>query len=199
MYYVVYVSVTEEEIRKGLIEETDNRNRCLVFRRTIKDINMKHEKAWRFIDQNEDGTIDSEAQELLNKLRDEEIPNSLTKENIIDFTTTWNDNEGINEKDHEEYLREFCMEFERSILDLIERGVRKASMASVSKVYSEVLEHSHQCLQKVERFHGREDELEHVKNYIFSESNQPLVVHGESGCGKTSLLAKAAIQVLIIL
>ena len=182
-----------------MIEETDNNNKCLVFRRTIKDINIKHKKAWRFIDQNDDGTIDSEAQYLLSKLRDEEIPNSLTKENIIDFTTTWNDNEGINEKDHEEYLTEFCMAFEKSILDLIEKGVRKASMASVSKVYAEVLEHSHQCLQKVERFHARDDEMTHVKNYIFSTSIKPLVVLGESGCGKTSLLAKVAFQVSFIL
>ena len=172
-------------------------NRCLVIRRTIKDINIDHQKAWRFIDKSDDHTLDKEAQDLLTKLRDKVIPESLPKENIIDFTTTWSENDGINEHDHAEYLTKFCTSFEERLLDLIERGINKVSIASKSKVYSEVLEHSHQCTQKVERFHGREAELKQVKDYILSASEQPLIIHGESGCGKTSVLAKAAIQVIV--
>ncbi len=41
-------------------------------------------------------------------------------------------------------------------------------------------------------FYGREEALEKTKEIITGPHNRPLVLHGEGGCGKTSLLAKAA-------
>lgn len=41
-------------------------------------------------------------------------------------------------------------------------------------------------------FYGREDTLEKIKNYMLGDSDKPLVLYGEGGCGKTSLLAKSA-------
>ena len=144
----------------------------------------------------DDNQLDTEAQQLLNHLRDVEVPERLPKENLFDFRVTWSDNEGINEVDHAVYLEEFCATFEQSVLELIERGVERAQQLVMSEqVCSEVLEHSHQCVQRVRSFHGREAELETIKNYIMSEADQPLIVHGESGCGKTSVLAKAASMV----
>lgn len=44
--------------------------------------------------------------------------------------------------------------------------------------------------QKV--FYGREENLEHIYNYMMDDSDKLLVLYGEGGCGKTSLLAKTA-------
>lgn len=41
-------------------------------------------------------------------------------------------------------------------------------------------------------FYGREDTLERIKNHMLGNSDKPLVLYGEGGCGKTSLLAKSA-------
>ncbi|KAK1124232.1 hypothetical protein K0M31_006607 [Melipona bicolor] len=41
-------------------------------------------------------------------------------------------------------------------------------------------------------FYGREDTLEKIKEYMLGDSEKPLVLYGEGGCGKTSLLAKSA-------
>lgn len=41
-------------------------------------------------------------------------------------------------------------------------------------------------------FHGREDSLEHIHTYMTDDSDKCLILYGEGGCGKTSLLAKAA-------
>lgn len=41
-------------------------------------------------------------------------------------------------------------------------------------------------------FYVREDTLERIKNYMLGNSDKPLVLYGEGGCGKTSLLAKSA-------
>ena len=179
-----------------MIEEPNKKDSCLVFRRTIKNINTHNNKAWRFIDQHDDRSLDVQAQDLLSHLRNVEIPENLPGENIFDFTTTWSDNEGINEKDHAEYLEEFIATIETAVLGLIEKGVEKRSrLSGYFYVYNEVLDHSHQCVSKVAKIHGREDELQEIKQYLMSTNDQPLIVHGESGCGKTSVLAKMALQV----
>lgn len=41
-------------------------------------------------------------------------------------------------------------------------------------------------------FYGREDSLEKIKDYMLNNEEKPLVLYGEGGCGKTSLLAKSA-------
>lgn len=41
-------------------------------------------------------------------------------------------------------------------------------------------------------FYGRESELERIKNHMLSDCEKPMVLYGEGGCGKTSLLAKSA-------
>lgn len=42
-----------------------------------------------------------------------------------------------------------------------------------------------------EAFVGRKDQLQRILDYVNSDSSQPLVIHGASGCGKTALLARA--------
>ena len=85
-----------------------------------------------------------------------------------------------------------------------------------SNLMREVLDHSRFCKEKVSKFHGRTDLLEKVyfkirkfishlnflfifqmQNYILEENNQPFVIYGESGCGKTAILAKLAYEVSI--
>lgn len=41
-------------------------------------------------------------------------------------------------------------------------------------------------------FYGREENLVRLKKYMQDDCDKPLVLHGEGGCGKTSLLAKSA-------
>lgn len=47
-------------------------------------------------------------------------------------------------------------------------------------------------LKNFQVFYGREDTLERIKEYMLGDSDKPLVLYGEGGCGKTSLLAKSA-------
>ena len=41
-------------------------------------------------------------------------------------------------------------------------------------------------------FYGREEILDRIRNYMLGDSDKILVLYGEGGCGKTSLLAKSA-------
>ena len=80
----------------------------------------------------------------------------------------------------------------------------------------EILEHAIQCKTYVAKFHGRTDVLDKVGNFIqvwwFSlfyfcfklhdyvtndAEHRPCIVYGASGCGKTSIIAKTAIEVYI--
>ena len=50
-------TVTEEEVVEGLIKDPDPDSHCLCFIRNLRDINLKHPRAWRFIDQEDDGEV----------------------------------------------------------------------------------------------------------------------------------------------
>jgi len=41
-------------------------------------------------------------------------------------------------------------------------------------------------------FYGREDSLKRIEEHMKSNCEKPMILFGEGGCGKTSLLAKAA-------
>ena len=91
--------MTDEEIERGIIGYTGHQNRTLCFIREIEDINLNHPKAWRFIDQHNDGTIDQEAQEHLQQLKDK-LSQKMEPQNMHHFQVKWSNTEGINEVDH---------------------------------------------------------------------------------------------------
>ena len=111
----------------------------------------------------------------------------------------------MNEEDNGAYLEEFCQTFEKAMILLIDKEAQtsvsfdnyggKEESQLMNLCYTEILEHAHQCELKVARFHGRKEILSSIESYLTSDSNQPFVVYGESGCGKTSVLAKIATQV----
>ena len=82
-------SVTEEEIYHGLLADADSGRHCLAFVRSIHNINLQHDKAWRFIDQNADGSIDEEAQQLKQKLH-QIVQDNMPQENIFRYERVWN-------------------------------------------------------------------------------------------------------------
>ena len=45
-------------------------------------------------------------------------------------------------------------------------------------------------------FHGREDILHEIASYLQAQKGQPLVLYGQSGCGKTSIIAQTAKMVI---
>jgi len=62
----------------------------------------------------------------------------------------------------------------------------------LSSVYTEILQQLHVVNNFSQDFQGRTDILERIKHYILGSSRQPLVLWGEGGCGKSSMLAKIA-------
>lgn len=50
--------------------------------------------------------------------------------------------------------------------------------------------------ERCEMFCGREDILREITYYLQQKSDEPLVLYGQSGCGKTSLMAQSAKMVM---
>ncbi|KAH9643947.1 hypothetical protein HF086_016497 [Spodoptera exigua] len=74
----------------------------------------------------------------------------------------------------------------------IQKAMRKEDSSAQGVIVTEILQHLHACNNSVKVFHGREPDLDFIENYMKNKSDKPLVLYGEGGCGKTSLLAKSA-------
>lgn len=108
------------------------------------------------------------------------------------YTIEWIGREGLDVETHEEYLTHFIHHFYKNIIKLVDRAMRKEDSSPQGVIITEILQHLHACNNSVKVFYGRENSLEHIKRYMLGSNDKPLILYGEGGCGKTSLLAKAA-------
>lgn len=70
--------------------------------------------------------------------------------------------------------------------------MRKEDSSAQGQIVTEILQHLHACNNSVKIFYGREESCDRIKRYMLGDSDKPLVLFGDGGCGKTSLLAKSA-------
>ncbi|CAF1483609.1 unnamed protein product, partial [Rotaria sp. Silwood1] len=139
--------------------------------------------------------IDIEAKKLLDRLKNIRIPSILKSQNIFKYKVHWSSN-GINGQDHSKYIEQFNNDFYTSIKEQIDRCVQSRYTIGSDSLQHEILEHAIQCKTHIGKFHGRIDVLSKLEKYIKNNrEHQPCVIYGDSGCGKTSVLAKTAIEV----
>ncbi|WAR13694.1 NWD2-like protein [Mya arenaria] len=160
-----YMSVTEAEIASGILRLPDSAaDHCLCFVRIIEDItnHLDHSKAWRFIDvlTENQRALDNEAQTILGELRDDKIVKKLNNFNIS------------------------------SMVAKIDAAVNREKSLNTDEIYIEVLQHLSMARERCEMFHGREEILEMISEYLHGNEQQILVLYGQSGCGKTSIMAQ---------
>ncbi|XP_050388645.1 NACHT and WD repeat domain-containing protein 2 [Patella vulgata] len=192
-----FMSVTEREIVRGCLKAPDPEDHCLAYIRDISNINVTLLRlAGKFVDFAA-RNLDGEAQKFLKSLRDDKIPKRLPPSNVARFTVEWSGKDGIDPESHGEYFNQFCEHFYNNVVRLIDNAMAKHEKLASDPVYSEPLQHLHSCQQFCKVFQGREEVVEKIKDYILGKnaSHQPFVLYGESGCGKTSLMAKGASQV----
>ena len=194
--------VTEEELTYGLLHvNSDVDNHCLCYMRDLQGLqdNLTDKKSRTYIDMKSSGQINSTAQKYLAFLKDVAIPKKLSSANIHRYTVDWLPN-GIsshNQK-HLDYLDAFGAQVHNDMQCLIDRA-RTKQLMSVSPyllpVFEESLHHAHFCIGKCSMFQGRKSELNKIKNLLLTGLKHPFVIHGESGTGKTSLVAMVAYSI----
>ena len=193
--HYICLAVTDDEIRHGILYDAD-RERQICFVRNITDLmdNLDHPDAPKFIDMSdrEKRIIDTEAQGLLRVLKDDRLSNWVSPDNIHHLQVKWSQSNGIDLYENQEYIIELCENFYSSVCDQIAERVSQQSLLGEDPLSSEVLQHAAMARKLIGIFQGREAILEEVKGYLMEKQDHPLVIHGESGSGKTSLMAMIA-------
>ena len=197
-----YISVTEDEIHNGILKANAPNKHCLWFRRNIENLSKvatSSKNIARFYTDFVEDSIDTDAAELLQELKENHIEKTLDTERIVSYDVKWVADKGIDPRscpDHKKYIEQLCADFREKLTENILQGIKERKSADIeNSLYHEIVQHIRICQEKYEVFHGRSVELGAIKEYLNTESNQlPFVVFGQSGSGKTSLVAMAAKQ-----
>ncbi|KAL3863458.1 hypothetical protein ACJMK2_005212 [Sinanodonta woodiana] len=158
-----YQSVTEAEVRLGILNAKKVDNKVLVYLRYLQNIDLKSKIADRYIDQ-KNSKVDFEAEELREKLRSHVgtvMPKDRQKTFRVDFLP-----EGIQpeKEDHVKYLYELDQHFESTLKKMIKTELQDSAIRlDMREVYTEVLHHLHFCEKKNRTFCGREEALGTVR------------------------------------
>uniref|UniRef100_H2Y0Z1 Uncharacterized protein n=1 Tax=Ciona intestinalis TaxID=7719 RepID=H2Y0Z1_CIOIN len=141
-------------------------------------------------------------QNLLNNLKAEVTKLGQTKGNsslVKTYKVKWAAGKGITEKSksHSAYLTKFCHDFVTDFKTAISQAVsnsgkqeEKAAEKS-DLLFDEVIHHAAFAQTKLKSFCGRSQLIETILSKLDGDtSSQPVVAFGESGRGKTALMAK---------
>ncbi|MCF7859127.1 MAG: DUF4062 domain-containing protein [Candidatus Cloacimonetes bacterium] len=170
-------SATEQEIQVGALK-IDNAEEHVIayFRDKIKDCPSGKKD---FID-NDLARINN----LKKRLKDK-----ITERNIIKLPAIWDKDKDTLNGSH---LQELSDEIEERLKKIIDSEIEKYS--SVDENEMEDIAHIKFAEERSCGFAGREDDLKILDNYINSDDRVPLIIYGESGVGKTSLMSKALLE-----
>ncbi|WP_207561023.1 AAA family ATPase [Sulfurimonas aquatica] len=202
-YTKYFLSATEAEVQEGIfkylqptkfqlemqeeyteISEIDQ-DYVYGFVRSINDhetADLSNEPAKSFIDKD---------QTNVTNFKKELIENTLNKSNLLpaDVTLSGDINNPFTDKS-------YLLEFETFMIDKLKLAVNKqiAEAQEISQLTQERSEQQRFQSLKTKVFFGREEELEVIQKYIDSDNTQPFIVHGVSGIGKSSFMAKVIEQ-----
>ncbi|CAH1266034.1 NWD1 [Branchiostoma lanceolatum] len=192
-------SVTEIEIKRGIMESTDANQRAAIFMRNLQNIE-KHvgaDAVSAYLDLMDREKLNEESQRLLEDLK-VKLPSKL--KNVHQYEVEWTD-KGVNEdiESHASYLEQFSDDFVDDLKTMIFRSLQSARESEEEQnddwFLTEVMSHARFCQAKCESFCGRQEIFDAVYTYMKDTAkvnHQPFVIHGASGTGKSSILAMLA-------
>ncbi|KAK6192030.1 hypothetical protein SNE40_003581 [Patella caerulea] len=191
------MSVTEVEIRRGILNSKQDGERSFWFHRVIEDIDDQPSSyllsRYKECVGNENHVV--QAQEMLQKLREMRLKPALPHDHYKTYNIPWTE-KGIDPNgvsSHQQYINKLCEDFESDMKEMIQRAIENKQKSLISsELYQEVVQHAVFCQEKCQAFHGRQNTLSAIRNYLTSDSQEPCIVYGTSGCGKTSVVAMAA-------
>ena len=198
---MLHVSVTETEVQLGILQV--NQPRALAYVRNLRGIEdyIEQDKVGKYIDvvsSEESTVVDSQRKERLTVLKHDFIPNKLSDKMLRSYCVNWH-NDAFTDDDTETnaYLTNLCNDFTRDVCDLIDEQQKSQSSITEDPLLREAAHHIGFAQKKCTAFCGRKDMMIIIEAYLKDASinMKPLVVHGEGGCGKTSLLAKVSTMV----
>lgn len=175
-------SATHQEIRAGALDPGQSPNNVLCYFRAVQEL-PTNDSAGPFRDI-VNGTVDEDSLARLSALKDD-LRRRLPPNNIRTYEARW-------ESDRPAYdLQALCEDVKRDLKSLIEQELADFSQQSAQEHERESQREFAE--ERCRHFAGRQDVLGRIGDYIASDSTEPLVIYGRSGCGKSAILAKSAL------
>ncbi|XP_078535057.1 uncharacterized protein LOC144821717 [Lissotriton helveticus] len=201
-------TVLQQELQQSFQVPGIPEDYCHCFKRVITDLqyNLSSKTASEYIDilplKPEINTELQEAHQSFIK----SIHSKLRHTNIYEYSVSWGW-DGINPKNnrsHAYYLERFCNDFQRIAIAQFNRmassqkfpevpDARRRKQVFRFQCEEEILEHAQHCHTLVKDFIGRDEFLQNLKYCVQSSNRRLVLVHGEAGCGKSAVMAKAAL------
>ncbi|XP_067906172.1 NACHT domain- and WD repeat-containing protein 1 [Heterodontus francisci] len=193
-----FKSVTEFEIDQGLRERREGDVYSSIFIRDVPNIQDHYDKQQfhKFIDVTNDGSIDTEAQELLTGLKTQIV--TKYSKNLHVHQVQWSSEVlDIQSEAHREYLNNLCQNFIDDMKQQVLRRItdQQEAQDEMDWLFEELSHHMALCQKKRSIFCGRAQLLTNICQSIGLKNkctHRPLVVYGPSGTGKTAVMSKLA-------
>lgn len=180
-------SATEQEIVHGALHSPNAQEHVFCFFRTIRGI-PKDKNAKDFLDFDREDKPDDDAGEQQNALKDR-LDAFLPKDNIFKYETRWLGN-GIA-ADH---ITALCRDVEQALSRIIEKEIE--GLEEIDPLEKEISDHKVFGEERAMHFTGRAAILQSIADYIKGDNSRPLAIYGESGSGKSALMARAVQEAL---
>jgi NACHT domain- and WD repeat-containing protein len=205
-------SATEQEIAAGALKfldateqvafkVPDPREHVFCFFRTIKNL-PEERSAKDFIDLDENWNLDIDANTKLKELKT--LLETRLRGNIHPYEAAWT-GEGAS-TDHigelpaelevcralildQNVPKTLCVEVWKRLATVIEEEIKR--LKSIEPLEKEIADHDAFAEDRARVFIGRRSMLDEIARYLDGSDRQPLAVWGESGSGKSALMAKA--------
>ena len=196
------ISVTEMEVRQGLLKRPADGNRCICFQRDIKDFpapidtdKAERRLIGRFIELSDSNNleIDHGVEKKIANLRSA-VKQAGAKQEV--YVQPWAKN-GITEETHHAYIKSFGEAF----YDRMTCGfdIALSKQRKVEPIATEAATHLAFAEKRGLTFFGRQGLVERGCNYLSNRQNsKPFVIYGASGSGKTSVVSAIALKAAAI-
>jgi hypothetical protein len=201
-------SATEQEIDRGAVRVPDAREHVFCFFRKIEDV-PEDESAKDFLDLVKEGdkwVADNDARTGLDRLKGK--LRGLFPNNIYEYEARWagggttTDHIGKLPETLEECLElrkkasapsNLCVDVWRGLSRIIEEEIER--LKDVDSLEKETADHDAFGEDRAKFFTGRAGILKTIGEYVEGGDRHPLAVWGESGSGKSALMARAAQEI----
>ena len=185
-----HISVTENELRQGVFDNQSANSQATIVDRTLAGLEEPYHRDRKLIDVTQPyGEIDQEAQALLKELKNVKLVSSVLEESRLKF-----DYESNSEDECKDYIRRTCDAVCEKLVQSMLNSYKDHLHVEADETFYEILQHRTHALDKCRLFVGREDLLQKISSYVGTGTGRLYVVQGQSGCGKTALMAMAAHQ-----
>jgi len=147
--------------------------------------------------------LDGECQKSLRVMSEQVLAPRST---VAEFSVLWRNDEGISSRLHRDYLDELAWTAGTWLQEAVDLALeasgpptlpRSSAAALYDELLDEVTQHWLTVKDRVRWFTGRKDLVRIVQSYVVSDDDMPLVLHGPSGIGKSSVIAKVAAEVSV--